>query len=229
MATSDPAGPSAGSEHRPHGQPRQRYFVWFLGAACAALAVLVVMLARQNHALKTRLAEAAQYRATTGTHRAAPRADGMSIDDHLTSLMTFAAYPTSGAGGTPAAAPLEVRFAASQATLLFIFGGGCDACNDMEAPVARLAQAAGGVGAVVVGLQIDAAGPGDFKHTGLGFPVCGVSERKGTWLERVVTVPGLALVDSQGTVKRLWWGVIDDAQELEARQAMEHLALGRGG
>jgi hypothetical protein len=48
-------------------------------------------------------------------------------------------------------------------------------------------------------------------------------DKRTTWLQRIYAVPGLALIDQHGTVRKTWLGVIDAAQELQVQHAMQSL------
>jgi len=191
-------------------------FAWFLGASCLGLAILVVLLARQNRSLRAQLDAALSNLSPAGANAAGPakpRGGELHIGDQLEPLATF---------GSPLGDAL--RFSGgSAATLLFVFGGDCEACEAMDEVFARLTSAAAGFNVVAVGIQADAAKPEDLKRSGRRFVVCGAADKRGTWLGRITTVPGMALVDPSGRVRGAWWGVLDGARELEVVRAMEGL------
>jgi len=100
-------------------------FAWFLGASCLGLAILVVLLARQNRSLRAQLDAALSNLSPAGANAAGPakpRGGELHIGDQLEPLATF---------GSPLGDAL--RFSGgSAATLLFVFGGDCEACEGMD-------------------------------------------------------------------------------------------------
>jgi hypothetical protein len=187
------------------------------------LAALVILLVRQNHTLRARLSDRAHE---SGAMRSAARPPALDVGDHLEPLQVFGAGPIAGAdaGDSPGEGDVLRFSAAPAATLLFFFAGGCSYCDQMAPAVMRVSREGDRLGVPVVGVQADASTPADLKHTGLGFSVCAPAHGRGSWVERIATVPGLALVDRSGAVRRVWWGQIDGAQELEVYRAMEGLA-----
>lgn len=184
-------------------KPRDR-FTLFLGVACAALAVLTLMLAWQNRSLKAELA----------TALGAPPPGALKIGD------TLSAFDVVDATGNKT----RVAFDGHGETLLLVFSSTCGACRETIPKWNRL-LADGVSGAVhVVGIQTD------FQHSpnadstlpvpDLRFPVFGSAEPRGEAMAKFPAIPAAALIDGKGAVKLVWFGVPTDAQVSELRRAL---------
>ena len=116
----------------PH--PRDR-FTLFLGFACAALAVLTLLLAWQNRSLKAQMSAAAN----------APLPGALKIGD------TVGAFDVVDATGQKT----HVSFDGQGETLLLVFSSTCGACRE-TIPVWNRLLADGASSAVhIVGIQTD--------------------------------------------------------------------------
>jgi hypothetical protein len=185
----------------PNAQPRDR-FTLFLGIACAALAVLTLLLSWQNRTLKAELAAAA----------GAPPAGALKAGD------TLKAFDVVDAAGTQT----HIAFEGHGRTLLLVFSSTCGACRETIPTWNRLLAEGVPSAVQVVGLQTD------FQHSGgadvaipdLRFPVFGAVDPAGAPLSKFPAIPGAALIDATGAVKSAWFGVPTDAQVAELRRAL---------
>jgi thiol-disulfide isomerase/thioredoxin len=182
-------------------QPRDR-FTLFLGVACAALAVLTLLLAWQNRTLKSELAAAAN----------APLPGGLKAGD------TLSAFDVVDATGKQS----HITFGGHQRTLLLVFSSTCGACRETIPTWNRLLAEGVPSAVQVVGVQTD------FQHgdasalsiPDLRFPVFGAVDPKAEPLSKFPAIPGAAVIDGTGAVKSAWIGVPTDAQVSELRRAL---------
>jgi hypothetical protein len=154
-------------------------FKWLLVAVCAVLAVVVLLLARENAQLKQRL----------GSRPAAELAAG----DRLGEVR----FVTE----TGEVRRLELDGPA----LLLVFSSRCPACRAVLPIWEELYASAGPDGPSVIGLQTDAE-PTDALLT---FPVHRVDAERSPGMERIPYVPATVLVDADGNVRRVWFGPLD--------------------
>src|SRR5262245_1419607 len=179
-------------------------FTLFLGVACAALAVLTLLLAWQNRTLKAELAASAS----------APPAGGLKVGD---TLQAFEVVDAAG-NKTP------VAFDGQGKTLLLVFSSTCGACRDTIPPQNQ--PLADGIPSSihVVGIQTD------FQHAAeadatlpipdLRFPVFGSAEPRGEVMSKFPAIPAAAVIDGTGAVKSVWFGVPSESQVSELRRAI---------
>src|SRR5262245_12773130 len=202
------------SSDEPAPPPRRAsWFTPFLMVACAALAVLVILLARQNRALRAQLTEAVQQRGR----------ESIRVAEHLDSLPTFAP-PIEQASSAPADA---LEFDDGRlGTVLFVFSSTCPACESMIGAAARFNVAGRDRGVFLIALQTDAREPANLTHTQFGFTVRGVPDIRSTWLRRLDSVPAFIIVDHTGVVRGTWWGVLDSAQEAEIAAIIDRAGTG---
>lgn len=192
----------------PQQNPRDR-FPLFLGIACAALAVLTVLLTVQNLSLKSKLAAAAA--AANATPPGALKA-GDTLD----------AFDVVDATGQST----HVDFGAQKTTLLLVFSSTCGACRETLPKWNRLLADAASTPVHVVGIQTDfqhaeASGPSStLSIPDLRFPVFGFAEAQGEPLTKFPMIPAAALVDASGSVKAVWFGVPNENQVSELRHAL---------
>jgi thiol-disulfide isomerase/thioredoxin len=183
--------------------PKDR-FTLFLGVACAALAVLTLLLAWQNRTLKAELAATAS----------APPAGGLKVGD------TLAAFDVVDAKGTKT----PVTFDGQGTTVLLVFSSTCGACRD-TIPLWNRLLADGVPSSVhVVGIQTD------FQHAAeadatlpipdLRFPVFGSAEPRGEVMSKFPAIPAAAVIDGKGAVESVWFGVPSESQVSELRRAI---------
>jgi len=183
--------------------PRDR-FTLFLGVACAALAVLTLLLAWQNRSLKAELAAAA----------GAPPAGALKVGDTLNAMDVVDATGQK----------THVAFEGQGETLLLVFSSTCGACRE-TIPVWNRLLADGASSTVhVVGIQTDfqhAAGAGGtLPIPDLRFPVFGSAEPRGEAMSKFPAIPAAALIDGKGAVKSVWFGVPNESQVAELRRAL---------
>jgi peroxiredoxin len=183
--------------------PRDR-FTLFLGLACAALAILTLLLAWQNRSLKAQLSASAS----------APPAGGLKVGD---TLHAFDVVDASG-NKTP------VTFEGPGQTLLLVFSSTCGACRE-TIPVWNRLLADGVPKTVhVVGIQTDFQHGAEADATvpipDLRFPVFGSAEPRGEAMSKFPAIPAAAIIDDKGAVKSVWFGVPSESQVAELRRAL---------
>jgi peroxiredoxin len=184
-------------------KPLDRFSI-FLVVACAALAVLTLLLAVQNRSLKAQLASAV----------GAPPAGGLKAGD------TVAPFDVVTAAGEKT----HVTFEGRGGTLLLVFSSTCGACRDTIPVWNRLLADGVSSQIQVVGIQTD------FQHADhsdstppipdLRFPVYGVADPAGAPMDKIPHIPTAAIVDATGKVKSVWVGVPNEAQVSEFRSAI---------
>jgi hypothetical protein len=181
--------------------PRDR-FTLFLGLACAALAVLTLLLSWQNRNLKAELAAAV----------GAPPVGALKAGD------TLGAFDVVDATGKQS----HIGFDGHGRTLLLVFSSTCGACRETIPTWNRLLAEGVPSAVQVVGLQTD------FQHGGaaappipdLRFPVFGAVDPKAEPLSKFPAIPGAAVIDATGAVTWTSIGVPTDAQVSELRRAL---------
>jgi len=183
--------------------PRDR-FTLFLGVACAALAVLTLLLAWQNRSLKAELGAALN----------APPSGALKAGDRLH------AFDLVDAAGNKT----RVAFDGPGDTLLLVFSSTCGACTETIPLWNRLLADGPSSTVHVVGIQTDfqiaAGADATVPIPNLRFPVFGSAEPRGEAMSRFPAIPAAALVDAKGTVKSVWFGVPSDSQVSELRRAI---------
>jgi thiol-disulfide isomerase/thioredoxin len=183
--------------------PRDR-FTLFLGVACAALAILTLLLAWQNRSLKSQLAAAAS----------APPAGGLKVGD------TLHAFDVVDAAGTKT----PVTFDGQGETLLLVFSSTCGACRETIPVWNRLLADGVPSNVHVVGIQTDFQNAAHADATlpipDLRFPVFGSAEPRGEAMSKFPAIPAAAIIDGKGAVKSVWFGVPSDSQVAELRRAL---------
>jgi len=180
-------------------------FMQFLGVACAALAILTLLLAWQNRSLKTQLAAAL----------GAPPVGALKAGD------TLGPIPVVDTSGNKT----DVAFDGGGETLLLVFSATCGACRE-TIPQWNHLLAEGMPSAVrVVGIQTDLQqGPGAGGSPpipDLRFPVFGTTEASTESMSKFPAIPAAALIDGKGAVKSVWVGVPTAAQVSELRRALK--------
>ena len=183
--------------------PRDR-FTLFLGVACAALAVLTLLLAWQNRSLKAELAAAV----------GAPPPGALKVGDTLRS------FDVVDATGNKT----HLAFDGHGDTLLLVFSSTCGACSDTIPVWNRLLADRASSAVHVVGIQTDFQTAADADATvpipDLRFPVFGSAEPRGETMSKFSAIPAAALLDGKGMVKSVWFGVPSEAQVSELRRAL---------
>jgi len=184
-------------------KPRD-WFTLFLGVACAALAVLTLLLAYQNMNLKKRLSAAANTLPP----------DSLKVGD------TVAPFGVVDSAGTRT----EVAFAGQPHTLLLVFSSTCGACQETIPAWNKLLAEGISKSVRVVGIQTD------FKHNAeagaalsipnMQFPVFGAADPRAAPMSKVPSIPCAAVLDANGAVTAVWFGVPTDDQVSELRHAV---------
>ena len=184
--------------------PRDR-FTLFLGVACALLAVLTLLLARQNRSLKAELAAAAN----------APPPGGLKVGD------TIAPFDVVDAAGNKT----QVAFDGTGSTLLLVFSSTCGACRQTIPVWNRLLAEHGPTAVHVVGIETDFeqsdASNAKLAIPDLRFPVFGAANPAGEPMTKFPAIPAAALVDGKGAVRSVWYGAPNDDQVAELRRALK--------
>jgi thiol-disulfide isomerase/thioredoxin len=170
---------------RPGGE---KAFTLFLVLACLVLAVLVVLLARENRSLKAELVAAS---------REAP-AEALQPGDRLGSLTLV-----NEEGATKA---LDFDGGGDR-TLLLVFSPDCPAC-EATFPVWEFLVEGTPPALRVVGLSV-----GEEPPPSLAFPVFTLPDAERESLRRVPLVPATLLVDGSGQVVRAWYGMLETEDE----------------
>ena len=185
-----------GGTTKPKGGSRgDRAFQAFLMIACAALAVMTLLLAYQNRKLKQELSRPA-------TPQMPP--DVLKVGDRFPSLALL------DEGGNP----VPVTFGAgSGRTLLMFYSGTCPACRQtfpiwgalLQDPPTR---------ARVYGVRI---GPSAADMPLLPFPQHTPEDAGKSLRGKVPFVPATVILDAGGTVERIWFGVLSEEEQKELR------------
>ena len=192
-----------------NGSERSGSFSIFLMLACAALSVLVVLLAIQNLRLKNEISRLASK----------------LPDNALAQGETFG--PLSLLDWDEQSRPL-VFGEGEQRTLVLIFSTHCGACEqtfpiwdeilgDVDADAAGLR---------VVGVQTDAPGegdadPGQLVTESFPFPVFPVDYSQSFIMNRIPAVPATVVVDTAGVVAHIWYGAPDSNTIAEIRSTLD--------
>lgn len=200
---------SWGNEVSSSGKPERRrgdLFVAFLVAACVVLAVLVVLLARENRRLKLALAAPASGQAATAA---------LKVGDCVT---PFSLVADSGA-------KVPVEFGPGRPkTLLLVFSAQCPACA-RTVPIWNDLFGAGPPPSVqLFGLQIDKGAPspgsGAPAPPAPRFPVFAAETPRPEALTKIPWVPAAVLLAGDGNVEGVWFGVPTAAQVEELRRGL---------
>jgi hypothetical protein len=188
-------------------QSKRNGFTMFLGVACAALAVLTLLLTRQNLTLKSRLAAASAA-------ASAPPPGALKAGD------TVAPFDVVDVSGNRS----HVAFDGGE-TLLLVFSSTCGACRETVPMWNRLLAQPVAPTVHVVGLQTDfkASAPAEggapaLPIPDLRFPVFGAAEHDSPIMTKIPAIPAAAIVGPGGVVKAVWFGVPTDSQVSELRR-----------
>ena len=175
-------------------------FTLFLVVACLALAVLVVLLARENRSLKQEISRAAE--AGAGIK------EGESV----------ASFSVASPEGTPETVALD---GSGPRVLVLVFTSTCPHC-EKTLPIWKEILAAVPPGLRVVGLQLDAATAGgqSLATAGLPFPVYAPGSPGPEFLKRLPGVPSALLLRPDGKVEHAWYGAPSDEQRKELESAV---------
>ncbi len=198
-------GNEVASSERPVRR-RRDWFTVFLLVACAALAVLVVLLARENRRLKAALS-------APGLGQAAPAM--LKAGECVTPFELL-----GDAGRT-----VRVDFGAGHPrTLLLVFSSQCPACARTIPVWNEITAAVQSASVRVVGVQLDqgqvAGAAGSANAAPARFPVFGVAAVRPDVLTKFPYVPAAALLSGDGSVERVWFGAPETVQVEELRGAL---------
>jgi hypothetical protein len=193
------------TDRGPESRPRDPFTV-FLMLACVALSLVVFFLARQNRQLKAELGAAGTPRLPAGALK-----PGDTVEP-------FALLDESGAR-------VAIGFAAGgPRTLLLVFSSRCPACEKTLPIWNEILAAATPKDCRVVGVRTDGDAPGSSSlfTPALRFPVHTVPEPApppfaGPGLPYV---PAAVLLDGEGRVSRVWFGVPAESDRRELRDAL---------
>jgi len=186
---------------------RSGSFSIFLMAACAVLSVLVILLAVQNLRLKRELSE----------QIASPAKDALQQGETLAALTLIGEDGESGL--------LEFG-QGEERTLLLIFSVHCPACEQTfpiwEELVAELRQTPG---LRIVGIQTDLASEDESYPSGtlppaFPFGIFGVDYEASEAMGRIPFIPATIVLDTEGVVEEVWFGVPEDDRIDEIRDAL---------
>lgn len=179
--------------------PRRDPFVIFLVVACAALSVLVALLAMQNRSLK------AQISASAAARLDPPNA--LKVGEVFGPLDL---KPIEG-GETMRLPAAD----GSRAALVFVFSSTCPACKEAFPIFDDLAAEAASRGLDVGGVRSD-AGQDQAVHR---FPVYALATPNAAFQEKLPFVPVAMVLEPSGKVKAVRFGVPTAAQLEELKAA----------
>jgi thiol-disulfide isomerase/thioredoxin len=191
-----------------------RTFTWFLMIAVIGLGVLVGLLVRSNHRLKEQVNLAEQALARERTR------DSVATGDELSAIVT------QNADG----AQEEKTFRAGKATVVFLIAGKCPYCEEtipVWQEVIRATRAIEAGKVELLTIQTDAKSGAELRVIGGGVEPRLVAKQAGTWLLRVPISPGAMLVDGNGVVRRVWFGMPSEKDREELVQALLGVMPGR--
>jgi hypothetical protein len=166
-------------------------FTVFLVLACVVLAVLVVLLARQNMKLKEEIGT------ITGT---VPVEDALKPGDSLEAMTLL------DEGGEK----VELDFGGENGrTVLLVFSVHCPACEKTLPVWSEMFARAPASGARVIGIQLDMpADEGGLLTPSLPFPVFGVERSDVDPLKKVPYIPATVVLEGNGVVEKVWFGIL---------------------
>ncbi len=198
-------GNEVSSSERPVRR-RRDWFTIFLLVACAALAVLVVLLARENRRLKAALSAPAL---------------GQAAPEMLKAGECVTPFDVLGEAGRA----VRVEFGPGQPrTLLLVFSSQCPACARTIPVWNEITAAVESASVRVVGVQLDqgqaTGAAGAPNATAARFPVFGVGSARPGPLAKIPYVPVAALLAGDGVVEHVWVGAPESAQVEELRGAL---------
>jgi hypothetical protein len=182
---------------------RSGSFTFFLMAACAVLSVLVILLAVQNLRLKRELSE----------QLAGPAEDALRKGETLATLTLVDEAGESG--------PLEFG-QGERRTLLLIFSVHCPACEQTFPIWEELRETPG---LRIVGVQTDPPTEGESSPSGtlppaFPFGIFGVDYEASEAMARIPFIPATLVLDTSGVVEEVWFGVPEEDQIEEIREAV---------
>jgi len=183
---------------RKGGRSGERAFSIFLMVACAALAILVLLLAQQNRRLKSQLA-------TLLTPQMPPEA--LKAGDVLEPLALL------DDGGNRVLINFE---GLADRTLLLFFSPDCPACRETIPVWSALLNGRRST-VRVTGIRL---GGGIEDAPNLPFAVYTPEDGGQSLAGRIPFVPATMILDSDGTVERAWYGLLDEEKQAELAQIL---------
>ena len=190
-----PAGPGE--------QPPRDTFTLFLVVACIALAVLVIVLARQNRQLKMGMGAVS-----------APQMppDALKTGDRVE---PFVLVGEAGRKDRLEFTPNGPK------TLLLVFSSHCPACEKTLPVWGEFLASAKPSGFRTIGIETDR--PGDAPDVSgivpaaMGFPIFSVENPEPPVMRKLPYIPATVLLDGNGLVVRVWFGIPSKEQLDELR------------
>ena len=171
----------------------EKFFSIFLMVACAALAVLVVLLAQQNRRLKTQLS-------TLLTPQMPPEA--LKEGDILEPLALL------DDGGNRVGINFD---GLADRTLLLFFSPDCPACREAIPGWSALRNEYRST-ARVTGIRL---GAGIEDAPNLPFAVYTPEDGGQSLAGKIPFVPATVVLDETGTIERVWYGMLDEEKRGE--------------
>jgi hypothetical protein len=175
--------------------------------ACGVLSVLVILLAVQNMRLKSELSE--QF--------AGPMKDALQKGEKLAGLTLVGENGTTG--------PLEFG-QGEERTLLLVFSVHCPAC-EQTFPIWEelVSEVHGTPGLRMVAVQTDLAGEDESHPSGtlppaFPFGIFGVDYEASDAMAKIPYIPATIILDNQGVVEAVWFGMPEGDQIGEIREAL---------
>jgi peroxiredoxin len=178
-------------------------FTIFLVVACAVLAVLVVLLARQNMKLKEEIGT------MTG---AVPVEDALKPGDSLTAMTLL------DEGGEK----VVLDFGGENGrTVLLVFSVHCPACEKTLPVWSDMFAGEPPPGVRILGIQLDMPDEeGGLLTPSLSFPVYGIERSEADPLKKVPYIPATMILDANGVIEEVWFGILSEENQEEIRQAL---------
>lgn len=171
-------------------------FTGFLMVACLAMAVLVVLLARQNRELKTQIGEMLS---------ASAPAPSVEPGDPLGEMVLRDA----------AGAELPLEFdGGEQRTVLLVFSTQCPACRETMPIWSEVLAQTSEPAARVLAVQLDE--PDEGSGAVLSVPIYHLDREQSPAMAGIPYIPATIVLDGSGTVERVWFGVPEE----EARRTL---------
>ena len=187
------------AETQSAARPRKDRFPLLLTIVSLALAVLVVLLARENQRLEKELVEARQP----------GLADALKEGDRLEAFSVY----------DPAGSELPVGFGQARRRLLLAFTSTCPHCQK-NFPVWTDLLRGGASGLEIVGVQLDAGPGGAARVPSLPFTVYVPGKKAPAFASKLYGVPATMIVDGSGRIEKVWYGALGPDEVAAVRHAM---------
>jgi peroxiredoxin len=182
----------------------------FLMVACAALSVLVVLLAMQNLKLKKQIAAGG----------------GHAAEEAVKPGESFGNLTLKDAAGS--GRPLEFG-QGEERTLLLVFSVHCPACEQTFPVWDDLVRGLGSPpGLRIVGVQTDRpdpdADPGSTVTASFPYDVFGLDYEHSDAMKHIPYIPATVVLDTKGVVEKVWFGLLTEDSVEEVREAVGAVA-----